>query len=142
MLSILPRCQSGKYDRTEWMWNFVSNCTNRQMTKHPSMEWRSKNSSSKKKPKMSKSKIKAMLICFFDIRDIINFELVHSMWRCWKGLLMPWSVEIVHGFFIFSLKFFSTIRNLHPIPTDKLSWLGSSWLWLFPKLKNVLKKSF
>jgi hypothetical protein len=29
-----------------------------------------------KKPQISKSKIKIMLICFFDIRDIIHFEFV------------------------------------------------------------------
>jgi hypothetical protein len=38
--------------------------------------WRSKNSPRPKKPQMSKSKIKATLIYFFDIRGIIHFEFV------------------------------------------------------------------
>jgi hypothetical protein len=40
------------------------------------MEWRWKNSHRPKKPWMSYSKLKTMLICFFDIRDIIHFEIV------------------------------------------------------------------
>jgi hypothetical protein len=44
--------------------------------KRQSMEWRSKNSPRPKKPKMSKSKIKTTLICFLDIRSIIQFEFV------------------------------------------------------------------
>jgi hypothetical protein len=38
--------------------------------------WRSKNSPRPKKPRMSKSKMKTMLMCFFDIRVIIHFEFV------------------------------------------------------------------
>jgi hypothetical protein len=41
-----------------------------------SMEWRSKNSPRPKKPRISKSKIKTMLIYFFEIRGIIHFEFV------------------------------------------------------------------
>jgi hypothetical protein len=40
------------------------------------MEWRLKNSPRPKKQRMSKSKIKRMLICFFDIRGVIHFEFV------------------------------------------------------------------
>jgi hypothetical protein len=40
-----------------------------------SMECRLQNSPAPK-PRMSKSKIKMMLICFFDIRGIIHFEFV------------------------------------------------------------------
>jgi hypothetical protein len=40
------------------------------------MEWRSKDSPRPKKPRMSKSKVKIMLFCFFDIRGIIYFEFV------------------------------------------------------------------
>jgi hypothetical protein len=40
------------------------------------MEWILKNSSRPKKARVSKSKIKTMLICFFDIRCIIHFESV------------------------------------------------------------------
>ncbi|PNF36184.1 hypothetical protein B7P43_G10686 [Cryptotermes secundus] len=45
-------------------------------TKRQSMEWRSKNSPRTKKLWMSKSKIKTMLTCFFDIWCIIHFEFV------------------------------------------------------------------
>jgi hypothetical protein len=45
-------------------------------TKRQSTEWRSKNSPRPKKPLMSKSKNKTMLICFFDFRGIIHFEFV------------------------------------------------------------------
>jgi hypothetical protein len=41
-----------------------------------SMEWRLKNSHRSKMPLMSKSKIKTMVICFFDIRVILHFEFV------------------------------------------------------------------
>jgi hypothetical protein len=41
-----------------------------------SVDWRSKNSPKPKKPWMSNSKIKTILICFFDIRGIIRFEYV------------------------------------------------------------------
>jgi hypothetical protein len=44
--------------------------------KQQSMVWRSKNSPRPKKPQMSKSKIKTMLICFFDIRSMIHFEFL------------------------------------------------------------------
>jgi hypothetical protein len=40
------------------------------------MEWRSKNSPRPKKQRMSKSKIKTMLLCFFDVRSIVHFEFL------------------------------------------------------------------
>jgi hypothetical protein len=41
------------------------------------MEWRTKNPHSRpKKPRISKSKNKTMLICFLDITGIIHFEFV------------------------------------------------------------------
>jgi histone-lysine N-methyltransferase SETMAR len=42
--------------------------------KHQSMEWKMKNSPRPKKQQMSKSKIKIMLTCFFNIRGIIKLE--------------------------------------------------------------------
>jgi hypothetical protein len=44
--------------------------------KHKSMEWRSKNSPRPKKPQMSKSNNKTMLISFFNIRGTVHFEFV------------------------------------------------------------------
>jgi hypothetical protein len=44
--------------------------------KHQSMDWRLNNSPVPKKPWLSKSMIKTMSICFFDITGIIHFEFV------------------------------------------------------------------
>jgi hypothetical protein len=40
------------------------------------MEWKLKNSPRPKEPRLSKSKIRTMLMCFFDNRGIIDFEYV------------------------------------------------------------------
>ena len=45
-------------------------------TKRQSREWHSTNSPRPKKARMSKSKIKSMLICFFDIQGIVHKEFV------------------------------------------------------------------
>jgi len=45
-------------------------------TKHQSREWHTANSPRPKKSKMSKSKIKSMLICFFDSQGIVQKEFV------------------------------------------------------------------
>jgi hypothetical protein len=44
------------------------------VAKRQSLQWSPKKSPIPKKPRMSKSKIKTMLICFFEIRGIIRFE--------------------------------------------------------------------
>ena len=45
-------------------------------TKHQSREWHTANSPHPKKARISKSKIKSMLICFFDSQRIIHKEFV------------------------------------------------------------------
>ena len=45
-------------------------------TKRQSREWHTTNSPRPKKAKMSKSKIKSMLICFFDSQGIVHKEFV------------------------------------------------------------------
>jgi len=45
-------------------------------TKHQSWEWHTANSPRPKKARMSKSKIKSMLICFFDSQGIVHKEFV------------------------------------------------------------------
>ena len=45
-------------------------------TKRQSREWHSTNSPRPKKARMSKSKIKSMLICFFDIQGVVHKEFV------------------------------------------------------------------
>ena len=45
-------------------------------TKRQSREWHTANSSHPKKARMSKSKIKSMLICFFDSQGIVHKEFV------------------------------------------------------------------
>ena len=44
-------------------------------TKRQSLEWRSKGSPMPKKTRMSKSKLKYMLVCFFD-----SMRIVHKEW--------------------------------------------------------------
>jgi len=45
-------------------------------TKHQSWKWHTANSPHPKKARMSKSKIKSMLICFFDSQGIVHKECV------------------------------------------------------------------
>jgi len=45
-------------------------------TKRQSREWHTANSPRPKKARMSKSKIKSMLVCFFDSQGIIHKEFV------------------------------------------------------------------
>ena len=45
-------------------------------TKHQSREWHTANSPRPKKARMSKSKIKSMLICFFDSQGFVHKEFV------------------------------------------------------------------
>jgi len=45
-------------------------------TKRQSLEWRSKGSPRPKKARMSKSKLKYMLVCFFDSMDILHKEWI------------------------------------------------------------------
>lgn len=45
-------------------------------TKRQSSEWHTKSSPRPKKARMSKSRIKSMLIVFFDVRGIVHFEFV------------------------------------------------------------------
>jgi len=45
-------------------------------TKRQSLEWHTCNSPHQKKARMSKSKIKTMLICFFDSQGVVHKELV------------------------------------------------------------------
>jgi len=45
-------------------------------TKRPSLEWRSKGSPRPKKARMSKSKLKCKLVCFFDSMGIVHKEWV------------------------------------------------------------------
>jgi hypothetical protein len=114
-----------------------------------------------KMPQMSKSKIKIMLICFFDSRGISYFEFVlkgpllirYSICRCWKGILIPWGARRVverllidssprqHAgtFFTSSVAIFSRKWHLHHGSSAVLSRHGSSWSVAVSKLKSVLK---
>ena len=47
-------------------------------TKRQSREWHTANSPHPKKARMSKSKIKSMLICFFDSQGIVHKDLCHQ----------------------------------------------------------------
>jgi orotate phosphoribosyltransferase-like protein len=43
-------------------------------TKHQSLEWHSKGSPRPQKVHMAKSKVKCMLVCFFDSTDVVQKE--------------------------------------------------------------------
>ena len=45
-------------------------------TKRQSSEWRPKNEPATKKPRFKKSKVKTMLICFYDSKGIVHHEFV------------------------------------------------------------------
>jgi histone-lysine N-methyltransferase SETMAR len=127
------------------------------------MEWGSKGSPRPKKPQMSKSKIKTMLICFFDIRSIIHFEFAPEgttvnqifcvevlkrvtdavrrkrgdLWRdC--SLILHHDNALAHPSLPVS-QFLAgegiSAMDHPPCSPD----LAPADLWLFPKLKSVLK---
>ena len=60
-------------------------------TKRQSLEWRSKGSARPKKARMSKSKLKCMLVCFFDSMGIVHKEWVPAGQTanqyCYKDIL-------------------------------------------------------
>jgi hypothetical protein len=58
------------------------------------MDWKSQNSPRPKKPQMSKSEIKTILICFFDIRGIIHFEFVSE----WTTINQTFDVKVMKRF--------------------------------------------
>jgi hypothetical protein len=84
---------------------------------------------------MAKSKIKTMLICFFDISGIIHYECVPegttvNQTFYVEGLLSDFSPQQCIGtFFASSVTDFSRKRHLcmdHPLQSDDF--------WLVPKL--------
>ncbi|XP_039949898.1 histone-lysine N-methyltransferase SETMAR-like [Bactrocera tryoni] len=46
------------------------------LTNQQSSEWRPKGTQKSKKPRQSRSKVKVMLIVFFDIRGVVHYEYV------------------------------------------------------------------
>jgi len=60
--------------------------------KQQSAQWKTANSSRPKKFWRSKSRVKTMLLTFFDIRGIVHYEFVPTgqivnctIWKYWKG---------------------------------------------------------
>jgi histone-lysine N-methyltransferase SETMAR len=126
--------------------------------KHQSMEWRSKNSPRPKKARMSKSKIKTMLICFFNIMGIIHFKfvlegtnvnqtfyvevlerLIDAM-RCKRGELWRDRSLILHittHQYILHFKYWGVLAGKGISTTDHppdSPDLAPADFWLFPKL--------
>jgi len=61
-------------------------------TKRQSAQWKPANSPQPKKFHWSKSRVKTMLLTFFDIRGIVHYEFVptgqstkFTIWKYWKG---------------------------------------------------------
>jgi histone-lysine N-methyltransferase SETMAR len=126
------------------------------------MEWRLKNSPGQKNPQMSESKIKTMLICFFDIGGIIHFEFVpegttvnqafymevlkklidgvrHKQGELWRDCSLIFYHDNAMARFtssvaVFSRKGISTADHA-PYSPD----LAPPDFWLFPELNTVLK---
>jgi hypothetical protein len=49
-------------------------------TKRQSMQWETTHSPRSKKARMLKSKVKTVLVVFFDIKRIIYYDSVHTIW--------------------------------------------------------------
>jgi len=64
-------------------------------TKRQSAQWKTANSPKPKNFRRSKSRVKTMLLNFFDIRGIVHYEFVpngkqstkFTIWKYWKGCM-------------------------------------------------------
>jgi histone-lysine N-methyltransferase SETMAR len=127
------------------------------------MEWRMKNSPRPKKPRMSKSKIKTMLICLFDIRGTIHFESVpkgttvtqifyvevlkrltdamrHKRGKLWRDRSLILHHDNAPAYSSLRVSQFLAQKDISAM--DHLPYspdLAPADFWLFPKLKSVMK---
>ena len=130
-------------------------------TKRLSREWHTANASRPKKAKMSKSKIKSMLICFFDSQVIVQKDLCHQdklsielfIGKSLKDSGKGWHVcdQALHALGCCST---TTPQVTRQSPSMNF-WQKKAFLWflnppyspdlspcdfvLFPRLKNHLK---
>ncbi|GFX68542.1 histone-lysine N-methyltransferase SETMAR [Trichonephila clavipes] len=92
-------------------------------TKRQSNEWHTPQSSRQKKARMSKSRMKAMLIVFFDKNGVVHSEFV------------PEGQTVNGAFYVEVLKRLKQRVNLPPFSPE----LASSDFFLFPKVNTALK---
>ena len=128
-------------------------------TKRRSREWYTANSPRPKKARMSKSKIKLMIICFFDSQGIVHKEFVppglsikHFIRKSLKDSGKGWHVcdqalnvlgcctaTTLHVTAV-SINEFLAEKNIHVVPQPPYSPdVSPCDLFLFPRLKNHLK---
>ena len=74
-----------------WVYQFVPE------TKQQSAQWKTANSPWPKKFRQTNSRVKTMLLTFFDIRGIVHYEFVptgqstkFTIWKYWKGCMEKW----------------------------------------------------
>ncbi|XP_066261786.1 protein GVQW3-like [Euwallacea similis] len=130
-------------------------------TKRQSMEWHRLTSPRPKKARMSKSKIKCMLICFFDIQGIVHKEFVpegqtvnkhfyrkvlerlrQRVIRVRPNIKNNWVLHHDNApcHTAISINEFWAHKNIHVAPQPPYSPdLSPCNFFLFPKLKNYLK---
>ena len=140
------------------MWCFQYNPE----TKRQSKQWKTKNSPQAKKARMSRSQVKAMLVCFFDHKGIVLYKFIAQgqtvNQQCYLEVLTRLRVSvqrkrpglwpdkwILHHdnvpahdalrFHEFLAKNSITKMDHPPYSPD----LAPCDFWLFPKLKNALK---
>jgi len=96
-------------------------------TKHQSSQWKSADSPGPKKARQVRSKVKVMLIVFFDMEGIVHYEYV------------PQGQTVNQWFYIQVLKRLAS----HGIPVDQQPPYSPDMapcdFWLFSQLKAVLK---
>lgn len=130
-------------------------------TKRQSREWHTANSPRPKKARMSKSKIKSMLICFFDSQGIVHKEFVppgqsvnqtfyrevlerlrKRVARVRPGIARTWMLHHDNApcHTAVSINEFLTEKSIPVVPQPPYSPdLSPCDFFLFPRLKNHLK---
>ena len=130
-------------------------------TKRQSWEWHTANSPRPKKARMSKSKIKSMLICFFDSQGIVQKEFVppgqtvnqtfyrevlerlrKRVARVRPGIARAWMLHHNNAscHTAVSINEFLTEKSIPVVPQPPcLPDLSPYDFFLFPRLKNHLK---
>ena len=132
-------------------------------TKRQSREWHTENSPSPKKARMSKSKIKSMLICFFDSQGIVHKEFVpprqtvnqtfyrevlerlgKRVARVRTGIARIWMLHHDNAprHTAVSINEFSAEKNIPAVPQPPLFAVSQSlWLLFIPPAHKPLERS-
>ena len=107
-------------------------------TKRQSREWRTTKSPRPTKARMNKSKIKSMLICFFDIQGIVHKEFFATRTNCQSNFLSgsPWKTREKGGTCATR-----HCTHLDVVPRQRPMSHGSLYQWIFGRIKHYCGSS-